>query len=951
MLTLLVEPGKGESKMLPWLGKWRGWPPAATVSGLLCTAALMLALVICLLAPGTLRVRASLRSSAHLLTRPLSAQNEGAWFQLSHFGKQPPAPEARLAALQQAAQLPPDGSTSTWTPLGPEPIESGTSWGALSGRVTAIAVNPRNPNGLWIGAADGGAWRSSDGGQHWIPMTDKQGTLSTGAIAIDPNNPNIIYVGTGEPNHNGDAYWGIGLLKTTNAGKTWNQSGFRDFAGLSIGKIAIDPANSQILLLAATYGSQTPIPGGPGSLYNNTGIWRSSDGGLSWTQVLADPDQPGPDAGTDVLFDPANPQVAFAGLGNVLAGNATIASGVYESTDSGQTWTQLTNGLPTGSDVERVSLGISQDGSHVYAVITDGDYRDYPKEPYFGDLLDKAIFVSSDGGATWTARKVSTIPGMVNDDGTRQWWYDSLAAVDPSVSAGTTAYVGGTDLWQTTDGGQTWTNLTNATNNGPVYPAQHALAFLSPTASTYYLAGDGGVWKGTSNGTFTNLNSGGLDITQFYSGSVGDVGPDATTYGGAQGGGVDQYPAGASGPGPWNGVYGGDIGQTIVDYTNNAIVYAAAAYGAVSKSTDGGQTWNPADTGINLHNPVNFVMPLVMSPTINTELFAGTDRVFRTTDSASSWFPISGSLDNGTPLSAIAVAPASDKTIYAGDDNGNVYVTTNGGMTWRGGPIPHSTGTMVTSLAVDQTNAGTVYATFAGFAPGRGAHVFRSTDAGATWTDISLMLPNIPVTSILVNSGSGALLVGSDAGVFDSLNGGTTWQRLGTGLPNVAIDQLFTNRSGTQLFVATHGRGMWTMTEPLSVYGSSYVGKIFALQASDGSERWTYQTGRAVRSSPALMDGVLYVGSANQNIYALDTRNGAILWQRNMGGPVASSPTVVGGSVYFGVYYPNTSVYCLDTTSGKLRWHYVTGGPILSSPAVVNGVVYIGSYDNNLYRP
>jgi photosystem II stability/assembly factor-like uncharacterized protein len=500
-----------------------------------------------------------------------------------------------------------------------------------------------------------------------------------------------------------------------------------------------------------------------------------------------------------VLFDPANPNIAFAGLGS-----GTSASGVYKSTNAGLTWTLISSGLPTGTAVERVSLGTSLDGSHLYAVLT-------ATNP-FGDLLGSAIYVSTDTGTTWTAKDVSGVPGMVNDNGLAQWWYESVDAVDPTISTGNTAYVGGTDIWKTTDGGNSWANITQATTSGKVHAVhsdQHALVFPSTKSSSYYIGNDGGVWRGTASGTFTDLNTGGLNITQFYGGGVGNVGPDAQLYGGTQDNGTNQYPAGPiDGLKQWQTVLFGDGGNTVVDYTNNAIVYAETPHISLFKSVDGGTSWSQILSGINPNDPSNFIIPLIMSPSNHTELFTATDRVYRTTNGGASWTPISPALDGTTPISILAVAPSNDNVIYAGDNAGNVFVTTNGGTSWTGGAVPGSTGGMVRGIAVNPHSASTVYVSFANFANGSGHHVFKSTNGGTSWTDISKQLPNIPFSSLLFIKDD--LVAGSDAGLFVSENGGSTWWRIDSGLPNAAIDQVFANASGTMLFLATHGRGMWT---------------------------------------------------------------------------------------------------------------------------------------------
>jgi len=386
--------------------------------------------------------------------------------------------------------------------------------------------------------------------------------------------------------------------------------------------------------------------------------------------------------------------------------------------------------------------------------------------------------------------------------------------VDPSDSSGNTAYVGGVDLWETGDGGVTWNNVTDAYAGGLAHPDQHALAFFSSSSSSYYLGNDGGVWSRAVGNGFTDLNGGGLNITQFYGGGIGDVGPDATLYGGAQDNGESQYPLEHfTDTEQWNEVYGGDAGNTLVDYTNNATIYEESdSVGVknvqvISKSTDGEQRWNTVMNGINLQDNVNFVMPLIMSPGSNTELLAGTDHVYRTTDGGSSWTAISGVLNpyacqnftNTCPLSALAVAPSTDQTIYAGDDAGNVYVTTTGGCPnrscWSSGvTVGGPQGSIVTGLAVAPNNSQLVYASFNGFVPAEaqnpncnnqpaGEHIFKSTDGGTTWQDISCSLPNIPFVSILVNRLDGSLIAGSDTGVYSSTDQGNTWSHTGPACP------------------------------------------------------------------------------------------------------------------------------------------------------------------------
>lgn len=367
---------------------------------------------------------------------------ESNWFYLSHFGNSQPAPGARIQAMQQAAKLrrsPLGGaphtdaadatvagntsvSVGSWAPQGPLSVDDSVNiaychcdaYSKLAGRVTAVAVNPNNSQDLWIGTTYGGVWHTTNAtttGADWTPMSDNQPSLLVGAIALDPNNPATVYVGTGEANVSGTTYGGIGILKSTDGGAHWTQLGFTQFAGLGIAKIAVDPNNTSNILVATAPDSMS-APLGGADIHANLGLWRSTNGGINWAEVLADTSSPPgathPDAGTDVLFDPAHPGIAFAGLGNTLQ-SLTSSAGMYKSSDSGASWTRLTSGLPSGADVEHVSIGISQDGQHIYVALTDAGVTDTAAGGHFGAILNGAIYTSTDNGATWAASDVSNV--------------------------------------------------------------------------------------------------------------------------------------------------------------------------------------------------------------------------------------------------------------------------------------------------------------------------------------------------------------------------------------------------------------------------------------------------------------------------------------------------------------------------------------------------------------
>ncbi len=780
-------------------------------------------------------------------------------------GKQPASsPMGQLQQHMKQDLIPADAGQ--WQPLGPQPINE-PPWQLDSGRITAEGVNPSNPNDVWVGAADGGLWHSTSGGGNWQPVPTAVAvpvlggiTISSfpiGAITIDPNrgNPYTIYAGTGEANGQVDALWGDGVLISTDGGTTWSLSDTNAngntpaFDGMGIGKIVVDPGtmngirqNNVLLLTTVTVANPGP-PTGPASTTNNNGIWQSTNFGATWNPVKGQTlpsGNWGSTPGTDVLFDPsdATGQTAYAGLaGYMNVSGSSNSAGVYKSTDEGATWNRIEVApLPFGNTVGRVSLGISQNGQKMYVVMADQN----------GHLLGNGIYLSANNGAAWQTQAEPA--AMVNNNG--QWWYDSYVAVDPADPTGKIAYIGGVDIWWTENGGS-FNNLTLVFRNPPrqpVHPDQHALAFngkVGPGGHTFfYIGNDGGAWGAYYTQDlkihFNSLNVGGLNISQFYAGGIGEIGAAAQLYGGSQDNGVDQYPPGSTGAVQWNEAHGGDGGSIAVDYTNNAVVYAEvhvergnARSPGIYQSTDGGATWNPANTGINRRDPTSFLVPLVMSPNNNMELFTGTDKVYRTTDGATGWNNISGVLDGTTPISALAVAPSDDNYVYAGDNAGRVFVTTNANTThtWTQVTPANTTGGKVTSIAVDPTNPQVVYVTYSKFATGAGQHVFAGTlqpgpPVSIAWTDISAGLPNVPFDSALVvNSGvtpscnAGKwLVVGSDIGVWCSVvpgNGGKwNWQPLGSGLPSVAIDQVFANHTDTKLFLATHGRGMWTLPLP-----------------------------------------------------------------------------------------------------------------------------------------
>ena len=682
----------------------------------------------------------------------------------------------------------------SWTSIGPLPIDTPYTDTMDSGRVTALAINPGNINQVYAGGAQGGIWETTNGGTTWTPLTDTQASLAVGSLTLDPTNSSTIYVGTGEENFSGDSYYGAGILKSTDRGNTWtqmcgpfcgpwNSDGYYG-GGARIGSLAVDPNNNQILLAAAEA--------------NNNGIYRSTDGGNSWTQVLSG------NCGTAALFDPVNAGVAYAALGNSFSG---YTEGVYKSTDSGQTWTAI-NG--TGANV----LPLANAARIVLAMAPSSTTTLFAGIANINDGSMLGFFETTDGGANWI--ELTNTPDYCNP----QCSYDNVIAVQPTNA--NVIYAGGaytTTLQRSLDGGNTWSVLQSSQQDGILHADMHALAF-SPDGNTLYVGNDGGVYSTTqvtaSHPTFVNLNST-LALTQMYPGLSIDPANVANAIGGSQDNGTILY----DGSTTWNYATCGDGGYAAIDPAVPSTMYATCEVIDIEKSTSSGAfgTWNSAQNGIDTGDRVDFIPPMVMDPSASSTLYFGTYRIYQTTDSASTWTAISPDLTDGSGfwavVTSIAVAPSDSNTVYAGTGDPNVQVTTNAGAgagaTWTkvdNGLPPR----VLTQVAVHPTTATTAYATFTGFT-GFGdslGHVFQTTNGGTSWTDISSDLPNTPVNAIVVDPDvPSTIFVGTDVGVFYTTTGGASWTSLVDGLPTVAVLGLTLHDASRTLRASTHGRGLW----------------------------------------------------------------------------------------------------------------------------------------------
>ena len=657
----------------------------------------------------------------------------------------------------------------------------------VGGRVTAIAADASTPPRIWIGAADGGVLRTTDGGNTWTPLLDDLGGLSIGAIAAHPTQSGVLLVGTGEANTSGDSYDGIGLLKTTDGGDTWSPSGLP--TSQRIGRIAWDVTNPNIIHVAVAGGQYSKGP--------DRGVYRSTDAGATWQRTLFLSDST---SAIDVVVDPTNGARVYAAMWERLrsASNRLVSgptSGIYRSTDTGVTWTEMTTGVPTTNDVARIGLAVAPTSpATLYAV--------YSKFSVSSGTFMDGVYRSTNSGGTWAKVSGASLGNPYSSFG----WYFGGIRVSP-VNANV-VFVTGVPLMRSTNGGVNWSDVT-----GVQHVDMHDL-WINPANAAHWVSGnDGGIYITTNSGG-SWVQAPDLPITQFYAIAMDPQLPQRI-YGGTQDNSTPRTLTGALDD--WDVLIGGDGFTVLVDPTDSNVIYGEAQYGFMGKSTDG-FNFDFIFDGAGMDGRANWHMPFVMAPNNHLTLYAGTWRVWRTTDGGTNWTPISPDLTDGPgggnlvfgTLTSLAVAPSSPNTIWAGADDGNVRVTTNGGGTWAdvNAGLPNR---WVTRVAADPANATVGYVSLSGYRLDETQpHLFRTTNVGASWTDISGNLPDAPVNDVVVDpQNTNRLFVATDVGVYVSNDLGASWDELGVGLPLSVIADLELHHGARTLVAGTHGRSSY----------------------------------------------------------------------------------------------------------------------------------------------
>ncbi len=661
--------------------------------------------------------------------------------------------------------------------------------GNIGARVNTIAVNPLNENIIYAGYSRGGVFKTENGGNTWLPIFDGQNNLNIGNIALNPSNPNEVFVGTGDVNIGGYYSVGNGIWKSPDGGQTWQSLGLEQTRVVS--RIIVHPTDANVIY-AGTMGA-------PYEKNNNRGLYKSTDGGQTWSQSLFVSDSSGI---IDLVMDPFDPNTLYASSWNRMRTNkVNFVSGpdakIFKTTDGGSTWTALTQGLPTDV-MGRIGLAISaQTPGLVFASYTDTDSQLYD------------VYKSTNGGSSWTAMNTWATnfdTGILGGFG----WYFGQLRVNPQDDSD--VFVLGVGMQRTLDSGGDWFNAIDW-QISDVHADKHDLVFTP--AGNMLLGTDGGIYKSSDQGSsWVKIEN--IAATQFYRVAYNPHSPDMY-YGGAQDNGtlVGDYTSVNS----WQRIYGGDGFQARFHPTDPNIFFVEYQNGALNATTDGGQSFNDATLGIDGADRKHWDFPYIISAHNAERMFCGTQRMYQNNSGAwADWFPISDDLTDGLvyfssahTISSVAESPLNENYIYAGTTDGNVWRSTNQGGSWE---AIHQNGLpdrYISAVNASPDNEGHIFVTQTGYRDGDYVpHVFRSDNNGNTWVDISSNLPQVAVNDLFVLPGydDQLLFVATDIGAYGSIDGGISWERLGTNMPFVPIFDIEFNVSQSRLIAATFARSI-----------------------------------------------------------------------------------------------------------------------------------------------
>jgi hypothetical protein len=706
-------------------------------------------------------------------------------------------------------------ASATWTPIGPMGAISGSAGSQLlkSGRINFITITPGNLTTLWIGAPAGGLWKSTNGGVSWTTNTDNLGVIGCSDLAIDPTNTLVMYLATGD----GDAgdTRSIGVLKSIDGGVTWAPTGLTNpvTTNFTIRRLIINPSNTQILMAATS-----------------SGIYRTVNGGTNWTQVITNNTY-------DLEFKPTDPNTVYA-----------AGTSFRRSTNGGASWTQITSGITT-TGVNRMAIAVTPDDvNYVYVLASNSTGSGF-----------QGLYRSTASGSVFT--QMSTTPNVLGwsstgSDTDGQGWYDLCIAASPLDK--NEIVVGGVNVWRSLDGGSAWSIYGHWVGSGApfTHADQHDLEF--DATGTLYDTNDGTVYRRTGS-TWTEI-SGTINISQIYRIGMSSLAANRWITGHQD-----------NGTSIWNGIayqatLGGDGMDCFFDRTNNSNVFGEYQNGGMQRSTNGGNSWSGAASGMTGTAP--WLTIWKQDPVTATRLYCGWDNLFVSNNLAVSWSSLTALPATGG-IREFAIASSNNQIIYVLKSAG-IYKSINGGSTWTTitGIVPVSSANPE-YICVDPTDANNAWVVLSGYSSGN--KVYVTYNGGTSWTNYSSNLPNIPANCIVYQPGTNDVVyVGMDVGVYYRSASSSTWTLYNASLPNVPISELeISPASPNLLHAATYGRGVWVASvysapaPPASNFSltSTAVCKSSAITFADLSTNtptaWLWSVNPAV--------GVTITSSTSQN--------------------------------------------------------------------------------------
>jgi photosystem II stability/assembly factor-like uncharacterized protein len=746
-----------------------------------------------------------------------------------------------------------------------------------SGRFVDFAVPPGRPNTFYAASASGGLWKTENNGQTFEPLFDKEKVFSIGDIAVAPSAPDTLWLGSGEANNSRSTYWGDGIYKSSDGGKTWQNMGLKE--SHHIGRVVVHPADPNVVYVAAL-----------GHLYSDNperGVFKTSDGGRTWAKVL-DIAVDGRAVGVvDLAMDPSSPDTLYAAAYDRFRRPWTFGlggpgSGIHKTVDGGKTWTKLTAGLPSGI-LGRIGLAVAaKDPKTVYAVVENANKPGMSAEDRWQEILagksssgmiDGEVYRSDDGGATWA--KVS--PDKQSVGGYPGYYYGQII-VDPNDS--NAVYILSVGVLASRDGGKTWKSpFTFGGDN-------HAL-WIDPKDSGHMLLGyDHGLgvtWDGGKNWYHPDF----LPLAQFYAidydmsypyriaGGLQDngnlMGP-STKVGG--GGGYGR----SAGSAPirledWFNMGGGDGMYNAFDRVTNRTLYNESQFGPLTRiDLVTGESKSIAYQQVKPETRWNWCAPILVSAHASDVIYHCGNIVVMSANRGETWTEISPDLSTNDPaklpvegkggdgniqyctITTFDESPLLPGLLWAGTDDGNVWITRDNGKNWTklNDKIPGQPGYWVSRVAASPSDPGTAYVSYTGFRNDDfRPFLYKTSDYGATWTSLAAGLPEGPVNVVREDPRNPKLLfAGTDFGVYASIDGGLAWHKMKGDMPTQPVHDLKIQPREADLIIATHGRGAYIVDiKPLQELTAEVLAKDFHLFAVEPKVRWVGQDRREAGSS------------------------------------------------------------------------------------------------------